>query len=111
MLAHAALDIAAREEEIAAQEMAARLLRNQPVLDGGRLSPVQVCERPLQVVGDPLHRSEPEPDAASLGVTRCRVHRAFVGTGGGRHGTQVMQNVALAGTLKANRSAGSTASA
>ena len=50
-----------------------------PCADGRRLGPLQVGEGPVQVVGDPLDRREPDPGPAPLGVARRRGQRALVG--------------------------------
>src|SRR5829696_2316655 len=59
MLTQATLDVAPREKEIAAQKMRARLLGREPFRDGFRLSPLQIGERPLELIGHPLHCCEP----------------------------------------------------
>ena len=78
MLAEAAFEATAREEEVPSQEMDARLLGDEPLLDSLCLGPVQIGESAFQVVGDPLHGRQPDPSPALLGATLRRVQRVLV---------------------------------
>ena len=91
----AALDVAAREAQVAAEEVDAGRLRGElPAAGGGRrLGALEIRECAVQVVGDPLHRREPDQRPATLAVVRCRGQRGFKGGQGGRHLAEVVQDV------------------
>ena len=72
VFAQAALDVAPREAEIAAQIVDLARLGAEAL--GGRchLGVLQVGERPVQIVGHALDRGEADPGPAALGVARRR---------------------------------------
>ena len=64
MLSEAALDVAAGEMQVAAQEMDAGALLDEAVLFRRGLGPVEVGESAIEILGDPFHRREAEPGRA-----------------------------------------------
>ena len=110
VLPQAALDVPAREVQVAAQEVDAGLLGREPEARGGRLGALEVRERPIQVVGDPLDRREPDQRPAPLRVARRRGQRILVGGQGGRHPAEVVQDVGPAGSPGRSGRPGSPAS-
>lgn len=93
MLPEAALDVAAREAQIAAQEVDAGRLGGEPEARGHRLGARKVRERPRQVIRDPLDRSAPDQRPALLGLARCRGQCSLVGRERSRHLAEIVQDV------------------
>ena len=68
MFSEAAADVAAREMQVAAQEMDAGAHLDEPVPLSRGLGAVEVGECAVEILGDPLHRREAEPRRRPLAV-------------------------------------------
>ena len=95
VFAQAAIDVPAREAQIAAQMVDPCPLGGKSGPGCQRLRVGEIGEGAVQVIGDPLDRGSPDQRPASLRLARRRRQRDLMGGQGGRHPPEIVQQVAL----------------
>jgi hypothetical protein len=91
----AAIDVASRETQIAAQEMNPGLLRDEMMPRSHPLGLLQISQRSREIVGHALHCCESDPSCATFLIIDGCVDSSLVGTPSLRHGAEVVQDFAL----------------
>jgi hypothetical protein len=95
VLGEAALDVAAREMQVAAQEMDAGAHFHEPVLLSRSLSAVQIGEGAVEIVGDPFYRGQSEPRRSPCAIVSSKLERPLVGDPRFGHRTEVVEDLAV----------------
>jgi hypothetical protein len=85
MLPQAAIDVASRETQIAAQEMNVGPLRNEMMPGSYSFGLLQIGQRSREIVGHALHRREPDPSYATFLIIDGRIDSGLVGAAGLQH--------------------------
>ena len=95
MLPHAAVKVASRETEVAAQVMDVEALRHKAGAHGRRFGAFKRVQGAGQVIDHPHARRQTKPRAALLGIGFGKVAGRFEGRDGGTDRSQRVQHVAM----------------